>query len=107
MHRRDFLRLSGTLAATLFVQFHPAGRIGNIPVEVEAHGRIYRGTRNGKIHVSENAGRTWRLHTNFGSQYSIAGLSVDSGDQVIALLDYLGRGFRLALSKNDGPWRTM
>lgn len=107
MYRRDFLKLCGLFSTALFVQFNPLGRVTSLPAEVEAQGKIFRGTSDGKIHISENAGHTWRLHTDFGSQYSITHLSMDAYEQVIALVDYLGDTFELALSNSGKAWKTI
>jgi hypothetical protein len=106
MVRRDFLKLSGLFSAALFVQFHPLGKM-RLPVEAEAHGTLYRGTHDGNIYISEDAGGSWRLHSGFGSQYSIAHLSINAQEQVIALVDYLGDTFLLVLTQNGKAWRAI
>ena len=107
MNRRDFLKLSGLFSTALFVQFNLPGSIAIKQVEVESNGRRYRGTSDGKILISANEGKTWQLHTNFGSQNAITKLSTDAQDRVVALVDYMGYDFELALSNHNGPWRTV
>lgn len=107
MYRRDFLKLSGLLSVALLVQFNRLGKAVSLPLEVESRGRSYSGTSDGKIYVSENGGRAWRLHTGFGPQYAIRKLSTDSQERVVALIEYLGYDFKLVLSSHDGPWKTI
>ena len=106
MYRRDFLKLGGMLSAAVFMQFNPLGKAASLPVEVESQGKYYRGTFDGKIYVSANAGKTWQLHTNFGSEFSILRLSAAFGEQVRAELGFSGQSFELALAPNSNFWRT-
>ena len=107
MLRREFLKLSGLLSAALLVQVNPSGTRIPSPVEVESQGKLYRGTPDGKIYISENAGRNWQLHTNFGSQYDISSLSSSRPGQVYARLAFAGHFFEIVLGQNNKIWRTV
>jgi hypothetical protein len=106
MDRRDFLKLSSLLSAVLFVQVHPLGKKFRSPVELEAQGMTYRGTHDGHILVSRDAGRTWQHHIKLGTEYSIEELSLDRSDQVRARVGFAGRSFDLILSRNGSCWQT-
>lgn len=107
MYRRDFLKLSGMLSAAVFMQFNPLGKAASLPVEVESQGKYYRGTSDGKIYVSANAGKDWQLHTNFGSGFSVHNLAADFWGQVHAQLGFESHSFELALAQNGTTWRTV
>ncbi len=106
MNRRDFLKFSSLLPAVFFVQFHPLVKMISSPVEVEAQGKIYRGTNDGYILVSCDAGRTWKQHIQLGTEYSIQELFLDRSSQVRAQVGFAGRSFDLVLSKNGRFWQT-
>ena len=107
MYRRDFLKLNGLLSAALFMQFSSLGKAVSFPLEVEAQGKLYRGTSDGKIHVSEDAGKSWQLHTKFGSDCSIQYLSVNFWGQVEAELGFAGHSFELVLAETGNIWQTI
>lgn len=107
MYRRDFLKLNGLLSAALFMQFSSLGKVVSFPLEVEAQGKLYRGTSDGKIHVSGDAGKSWQLHTKFGSDFSIQYLSVNFWGQVKAELGFAGRSFELVLAETGNIWKAI
>jgi hypothetical protein len=107
MNRRDFLKLSGLVSVAGLVQFNPLGKlVMNRPVEAEAGGKLYRGTYDGKVYISENAGKSWQLHTDFGAGISILDLAVDALENIHARLAFGEHSFRLALSPNSKNWKT-
>jgi hypothetical protein len=107
MVRRDFLKLSGLLSAAVLIQFNPLGKVVSLPVEVESQGRYYRGTSDGKIYVSADVGKSWQLHTNFGSALSIIGLRSNLQGQIHADLGLDRHSFALALAEDGATWRTV
>jgi|RhiMethySRZTD1v2_1073278.scaffolds.fasta_scaffold2600603_1 hypothetical protein len=107
MVRRDFLKLSGLLSAVVFIQFNPVGKALSLPAEVEAQGKHYRGTPDGKIYISGDLGKSWQLHTNFGPALSIVGLSANREGQLHAHLGLDEHSFELALAPNGTTWRTV
>jgi hypothetical protein len=110
MYRRDFLKLSGLLSAALLMQIHPVQEIASLslaPVEVVSGGNLYRGTPDGRIYVSANAGKDWQMHTNFGSHVSIFSLTTDHRNQVRAQLGCADHSFVLALSPDQRIWKTV
>src|SRR5689334_6096020 len=106
MVRREFLKLSGLLSTALFVQVHPLGKVASLHTEVESQGKLYRGTSDGKIHVSGDAGKSWQLHTNFGHEFSVLDLRTNFWGQVQAQLGFAGHSFELALAEEGKIWRT-
>lgn len=106
MNRRDFLKLGSLLPAFFFVQFHPLAKTIHSPIEVEAQGAIYRGTNEGHIIVSHDAGKTWQHHIKLGAEYSIEDLFLDWSNQVRAQIGFAGHSFELILSRNGSTWQT-
>lgn len=108
MNRRDFLKVAGLTSLALFVNVRPlAGKLVNSRQLTVPSGKIYRGTPDGRIYTSNDRGRTWSLHTNFGRQYSILGFTTNAGGQIYAHLSFQSRGFDLMLAKNQKFWTTV
>jgi hypothetical protein len=106
MQRREFLKLSGLFSAAFFTQLNVA-RISTRPIEAEAQGRIYRAAPHGKIFVSADSGKSWQLHTNFGTEMIITDLTPDDRGQIHAQLGFAGHSFELVLAPNGKTWRAM
>jgi len=106
MNRRDFLKLGGLFSTALFVQFNLLGITAIQLVEVESNGIRYRGTSDGKILISPNEGRTWQLHTNFGSEFAVQSLMTDMWGQVNVQLEFASYSFDLVLAQNGNIWKT-
>jgi hypothetical protein len=105
--RRDFLKLSGLLSAAMFVTSAPWLDFKSKPVEVEFKGRLYRGTTDGKIYVSEDHGQTWSLHSQFGTHLSISDLYADFRHRLVAVLECQGHDFKLTLLQDARTWKTI
>lgn len=105
--RRDFLKISGLFSAAVLAGAGSMLEIKARSVEAELHGSYYRGTADGKIFVSEDAGKTWSLHTDLGSHLSVSHLYADFRQRLVAVLDCQGYDFKLALSPDARTWRTM
>jgi hypothetical protein len=106
MNRREFLKIS---SLTFLVSLAPSLGAASLlfaPVEAEFQGRRYRGTYNGKILVSNNAGRTWQLHTNLGSHCAVVGLQHEADGQLYSQMRFDGYPFRLALTQDGKSWKT-
>ena len=106
MNRRDFLKLGGLASLSLFLSFKPLEKLSSLPVEMAAQGKVYRSTSDGKIFISADGGKTWRLHTNLGSMYSIQRFFTDSSNQVKAQVGYENHSFQLTLHKNGKLWNS-
>ncbi len=107
MHRRDFLKLGSLLSLALVAPINPLSKLSGFAVETEAQGLLYRGTHDGEVYVSKDAGGTWQLHTRFGADCAITRLSVGAGQRVVARIEYLGHPFYLSLGPDTRAWRTM
>lgn len=104
MQRSAFLKLaaSTTIAAGARVAFPwaAAAATGN----VSFGGALYRpGRAAGTIETSVDAGRTWTLHSNFGSSFTVTKLSV-AHNQLTATVGYTGRTFTLVLGPDKHAW---
>ena len=78
MNRREFLVFSGFTGFVLMTHLSGGGRLLQIPVEVEYQGKLFRGTRNGKIYSSNDGGKFWTLHSDLGNQCAIEKLYTGS-----------------------------
>jgi hypothetical protein len=103
MNRRDFLKMGLASASLLFIPI-PFKSFPKIPVQAAAQGKMFRGTSSGDVHVSEDGGKTWKLHTRFGHEFPILDMVSDRKDQLSLQLGYQSHSFRLALSKNGKNW---
>jgi hypothetical protein len=106
INRRDFLKFSSLLSTVFIVQTHPLGKKISSHVEVEAQGMIYRGTNEGHILVSHDAGRTWQNHLKLGRECSIEELFLDRTNRIRAQVGFAGHSFDLVLSDNGSSWQT-
>ncbi len=107
MVRRDFLKLSGLFSAAMVATVVPAVHVAARSVETELRGRFYRGTSDGRIYVSEDAGRSWTLHSKFGADLTVRQLYVDFRKRLVAVLSCDRGDFRIALSADAPSWRTV
>jgi hypothetical protein len=104
MNRRDFLKSGVKMLAVASILAGPANYLSMLPVKAAAPRKIYRGTQTGSIQVSEDGGRSWQLHTNFGPDYSILNISKGSDGRTYAHTGFKQRSFHLVLSKNEKSW---
>ena len=106
MNRRNFLKVGGLLTAALAVQVSSLTNAHSAPVAAGAQAKIYRGASGGSILVSADAGQTWKLHTAFGTEFRILGLSTDRSERLRAALGYRGHAFALTLAPDGERWQT-
>ena len=109
MNRREFLKLSGMMSAFVFVSLSPANMFAQPPAQTDAAAvgsKLYRGTRDGNIYVSQNGGKSWKLHTGFGPNCPILGISVAANGQPVASVGFKQHSFRMVLSKDGKVWRV-
>lgn len=117
--RRDFLKLCGlTAGAGLFTAGSaPVGqlgkRVGGVAAwlekvgadpQVEFNGRLIKGTQDGRILTSEDAGISWKVIAVLHPDCPIAALKVVNGG-LAALLDFHGHPFSL-WSVDGKVWRN-
>src|SRR4051794_4539600 len=107
MYRREFLKLGGLFSAAVMMRFNSLAKAVSFPVEVEVHGKLFRGTSEGKIYVSGDAGKSWQMHTNFGADISILDLRTNFWGQLQTQLDIAGHSFELALAHGGKTWRSV
>jgi hypothetical protein len=107
MNRREFLKVGSVFSAAFFLTFGPIKGISKLSVEAIQRGKIYRGTSDGKVFVSENGGKSWRLQTSFGPEYSITDIIAGKDGQVYLQLGYQFRSFHLKLADKEDFWETV
>ena len=107
MERRDFLRSTTVLAMAAAGGVATGGVVDVASADAATTAKRYRGTRNGKVYVSRDNGRTWRLLTNFGSKLDATRVGAVSNKVVANLV--LGRhgSFKVALQPDGHTWRTI
>ena len=104
MQRRTFLKLaaSTTVAAGARVAFPWA--VAAAPGYVSFGEAFYRpGAAAGTIETSTDSGKTWKLHSNLGSIFTVPKLAV-SHNQLVATVGYAGRTFTLVLAPDKRAW---
>lgn len=107
MYRREFIKVSGLLSVAALVPMGRLGKAMSLPMEVESQGKFYRSSVDGKIYVSINQGESWKLHTNFGTEFVIRKLATDHWQNVYVQLEYAGYSFHLKLAPNGKNWKTI
>lgn len=107
MNRRDFLKVGLVVSATVLAPLNVTGSLAGPLTEVRYGDQLYRGTSDGKIYVSEDAGQAWTLHTSFGPDLSIQHLWVNLWGQLQTRLGIAGHSFELELAKDNKLWRTV
>ena len=106
MNRREFLKLGGAFSALLVLPLGPLMQGIDSLATVKMKGLTYRGTLDGKVYVSTDAGDTWTLLTDFGAKFSVFSLSLIPRGRIHARLGFAGHSFGLAWSPADRAWRT-
>ncbi len=113
MERREFLRMSGTVAlGATCLQVLGTGAAAAAspkidPLQVDLGGRKYRGTSDGKILVSSDAGKTWSVHSDFTSQYSVSSLAVSKTGTLATVLGFQGWPISLDCDMDQKSWLTV
>ncbi len=108
MNRREFLiRLSQVAAGGVVTALFPFETQAKAYAASPAAGkqlRMFKGTYTGKILESLDGGKSWRICTDLGSQYTIHKVYQEE-TQILAEVAYQGRPF--ALKSTDGyTWYT-
>lgn len=106
MERRDFLKLGGLFSAAMLTRLPSLAQAIAAPVEVEANGKLFRATPDGRIYVSGDAGKNWQLHTNFGAHVSVLDLRTNFWGQLQTQLGIGGYNFDLVLAQTGKGWKT-
>jgi hypothetical protein len=104
MNRRDFLRVTVLASTALFLSSYTLKTVMKPPVQASAAGRTFRGTPDGEVLVSEDGGKTWKLHARFGPEIPILAMAADRSGGVSLQAGYKSHSFRLVLSKNGRNW---
>jgi hypothetical protein len=104
MERRTFLNMATALSAAALVPAGALAGIASTPVEAIADGKHYRGTQDGKILVSADAGESWALHADFGSGFAIGELQPDARGVLCARIHGENTRIQLALNTKGNAW---
>ena len=107
MQRREFLKLSGAGLGSAILLTGVIRQVEALPIEAQMGGKYFRGYRHaGDIFVSEDAGKTWQLHTRLGPDLSIDDLFVVSANQMYVKVGFMQYHFHLLLAKDEKQWKT-
>lgn len=107
MRRRRFLKLLGltSLAGTIPLPF--ASVAAAAPAKpVSSGGRYYKADGSGRVYVSVDKGKSWAVHSDLGSDFSVTNLAADRGDRLHATVGYSAWNFELLLASNQISWLT-
>jgi hypothetical protein len=107
MKRRDFLKVGSLFSASAYFAIGPIGKMADLPLEAISRGKMYRGTRSGEIYTSDDGGKNWGLHTNFGPTCPIVNVYTSKNGQVYADVAFKPHHFKLALAQNGTAWMTL
>ena len=107
MYRRDFLRATGLVSGAFLLHVGSLAKAASLPNEAESQGKLYRASAGGKIDVSADAGKSWQVHSDFGTGFAIVGLAADRRGQVRAQLVSGASRFELALVQSGKAWTTV
>ena len=100
--RRNFLKLGAISSALLFLPLRQLLKAA--AAEAEYQGRIYRGTSDGEIYVSEDQRDTWTRHINLGPLCLVSKIFSRGDDELHAQVDFQGYDFYLLLSPDGKNW---
>lgn len=102
LSRRSFLKSMGLIAGVLAaLPIIPKNGYTQI---LASTGRIFRGTRDGKIQISSDLGKSWNLWSSFGNKFDVREI-VDTGELVYAKIGF--QNLDIALRSSDGvTWYT-
>jgi hypothetical protein len=104
--RRKFFGVAGlATGALLLAPVVAQGKSSQLTAHVDAPGKKYRGTRDGRVLESVDGGQTWQQVANFGSHCSVRALSAGRG-QIQAQIGVAG--YKFVLTSTDARvWRTV
>jgi hypothetical protein len=102
VNRRDFLRLGGMLCAAAYAS--PVTRLVKLSPETAALGKLYRGTYDGDVQVSQDGGRSWKLHYRFGPDCPILDIYTGPDGRLYLCAGFKQHTFQLMLSRNEKAW---
>lgn len=107
MQRREFLRTTTALTVAAAGGIALGGMVDVTAADAAKVAPRYRGTRNGRVLVSHDSGRTWRLLTNFGPKLDASRVK-DVANKVTVHAVYGHHGsFNLRLQPDGRTWRTI
>lgn len=107
MDRTRFLKTFSLMAAGSFLVRQPAmaSLAQAAPEPRHLQERRFRGAEEGRILVSEDAGATWKVHSQFGPAFTILNI-LEGPRETYSLVDFKGLHFKLKLSADGRSWVT-
>jgi hypothetical protein len=106
MNRRGFLKTGALLSMAFFLPSSPIKGFFNKSIEHSTGGKTYRGTADGEVYVSADAGRSWQLHYRLGPEYSILNIFSGRNGNVYLTVGYKTYSFHLNLSQDGKYWKS-
>lgn len=104
MNRRDFLKVGSLVSAFGLIAAGPLDKVFNVDSEAIAFGKIYRAANKGRVLVSNDKGKSWQLHTGFGSGYSVLDIFTATDNHLYVKIGHKSNKFYLVLTDDKKAW---
>ena len=106
MEKRAFLKLAGAVSGAALIPTTVMAGTTSLSIEADALGKRFRGTQDGKILMSGDAGKSWTLHADFGAGFAVKQLTPDARGGLRARLSGSNTRIDLALNARADAWMT-
>jgi len=104
--RRRFMQVAGLVAGAAVLAPVVAQIVDGASIAyADALGKKYKGTRDGRVYESSDAGKTWQQVANFGSHCAVMALA-ERHSRLQAEIGVAGYGFTLT-SIDARVWHTV
>ena len=104
MNRRDILKIGSVVAAFGVIAASPFDKALALDLGANIDGKLYKAASNGRVFVSDNKGKSWRLHTKFGAGYSVVNVFTATDQRLYAKMAFKKVKFNLVLTEDKTAW---
>lgn len=106
MNRRQFLTVAGVATVVGLGKISHPRKVLAQSIISSAHQKVYRGSKDGKLFESLNAGESWAQVADFGEACAIEQIDSSAANGRLTLhLSYQNHSFRLT-SADARTWHT-
>lgn len=106
MNRRDFLKIGTVASAFGVIAASPFDKALAFDLGANINGKLYKAGSNGRVLVSSDKGKSWKLHTKFGTEYAVQNVFTATDQRLYAKMTYKKVNFYLVLSNDSQTWRV-